>query len=412
MCDSLGIDQPEWSQFVNIEDAVTFAREVNYPVLVRPSYVLSGAAMRVIDDEDQLRHFLKDTSVVQQEHPVVISKYYNGCREIEFDGVASKGTLINYAISEHVEDAGTHSGDATLLLPAQRLHLETHRRVMGVASDLCRALEISGPFNVQFLANEASSSSKRTVKVIECNVRASRTLPFISKTLNVNFVELATRAMLGQKIEPRQVYLLDFDFVACKVPMFSFLRLSGADPHVGVEMQSTGEVACFGRDAHEAFLKGLLASGVKIPREPCGILLSLGSNDDKSAFAPYVPLLIEMGYTIYATSGTASFIENYSKGLKVHLLHSAITQKQPNVTSAIQDKQVRLVLTTPSSRDSGGASAGYYLRRRALDGGCGLLIEIRQAMMLVDALYHKRNVESSGEDFWTFQSWQESHRIS
>jgi len=417
MCDSLGVDQPEWSQFVNLQDALAFARSVNFPVLVRPSYVLSGAAMRVIDDEDQLRLFLETASVVQQEFPVVMSKYISGAREIEFDAVGRRGTLVNYAISEHVEDAGTHSGDATLILPAQGLKLETHRRVMHIASQLCRALDISGPFNVQFMAQEGCSSSMRSVKVIECNVRASRTVPFVSKTLNVNFIELATRVMLGQEVKPKQVHLLDFDFIACKVAMFSFLRLSGADPRVGVEMQSTGEVACFGRNAHEAFLKAMLASGLKVPQGPCGVLLSLGSKEDKQAFLPYVALLAEMGHSLYATSGTAAFIEaapvrtRSGKAVSPTVLHDALAKKRPNVTAAFQEGLVQLVITSPSSRNSQAATAGYFLRRRALDAGLALVVDLRQAMALVDALYDRWGAEAGGSSFWTLESWQECHRI-
>jgi len=363
--------------------------------------------MRVIDDEQQLRDFLQTSSVVEQEHPVVISKYISGAREIEFDAVAKNGRIINYAISEHVEDAGTHSGDATLLLPAQRLSMETHRRVMSIASQLCMALQISGPVNVQFLAQEGAASSMRSVKVIECNIRASRTVPFVSKTLNVNFIEQATRVMLGQDVKPRNVHVLDFDFIACKVPMFSFLRLSGADPRTGVEMQSTGEVACFGRDAHEAFLKGMLAAGLKLPAGPCGVLLSLGSKEDKRTLVPYLPLLAEMGYTLYATTGTASAIE--AAGLTVQLVHNAVSKKKPNVKPVLKEGLAKLVITTPSSRDSGGASAGYCLRRTALDAGVGLIVDLRQACMLIDALYAKW---TTGEkDFWTIESWQSCHRI-
>lgn len=421
MCDSLGIDQPEWSQFVDFADALAFAREVRFPVLVRPSYVLSGAAMRVIDSEDQLRTFLEDAAVVQQEFPVVISKFISGWREIEFDGVARQGSMINYAICEHVEDAGVHSGDATLLLPAQRLHLETHRRVLNIASELCRALAISGPFNIQFMAQESVPGiSRQCVKVIECNVRASRTLPFVSKTLNVNFIDLATRVMIGQDVKPMQVHVLDFDFIACKVPMFSFLRLTGADPRVGVEMQSTGEIACFGRDAHEAFLKGMLAGGLKLPKDPCGVLLSLGRQEDKKSFLGSLPLLVEMGYTIYATSGTSTFFDrelprfNSSAGTepsRVNMLNNAMTQKKPNVSAAIQEGLVKIVITTPSSRDSGGATAGYFLRRNALDSGCALVIDIRQAVMLVDAMHRKWSEEKAGRPFWTYESWHECHRI-
>lgn len=416
MCDELGIDQPEWSEFVKLEEALSFANMVGFPVLVRPSYVLSGAAMRVIDNEDQLKAFLGTSAVVEQEFPVVISKYIEHAREIEFDGIGRNGQVINYAISEHVEDAGTHSGDATLLLPSQRLHLETHRRVMHIAAQLCKALNISGPFNVQFMSQEGSSSSVRAVKVIECNVRASRTVPFVSKTLNVNFIELATRVMLKQDVKPMPVYLYDFEFVACKAPMFSFQRLSGSDPHVGVEMQSTGEVACFGQNANEAFLKALIASGVKVTFEPCGILLSLGPQDDKETILKYLPFLDEMGFKIFATTGTASYIEANApkrKGVPISVspLSNAVTQKRQNVLSAMADKSIKMVICTPSSRDSGGATAGYFLRRKALESQLMLLVNLQQALMFIDALYEKWNVERQGGEFWTLDSWQECHRI-
>lgn len=416
MCDELGIDQPEWAQFVELSAGLSFASRVGYPVLVRPSYVLSGACMRVVDTEVELKSFLSGSAVVKQDFPVVISKYIVGAREIEFDGVGKSGKIVNYAISEHVENAGVHSGDATLLLPAQRLPVETHRQVMKIAGDLCKALHISGPFNVQFMSQEGLSSSMRSVKVIECNLRASRTVPFVSKTLNVNFIELATRVMLGQDVKSTPVHLFDFDFVACKVPMFSFLRLSGADPHVGVEMQSTGEVACFGHDAHEAFLKGVLSSGLKLPMDPCGVLFSLGGQEDKRAMMQFLPMLLEMGYTLYGTAGTAEFMERNSaatigKTISLQVLQGALTQKKPNVNMAINEGAVRIVVCTPSSRDSGAATAGYYLRRNALEKGAALIVDLKNAMMLIDALYRKWTVERAGAEFWTLDSWHECHRI-
>lgn len=411
LCDELGIDQPEWSQFVEIEDALAFARKVSYPVLVRPSYVLSGAAMRVIEDDEGLKQFLTGQAVTSQEFPVVISKYIKGAREIEFDAVASQGQLVNYAISEHVENAGTHSGDATLLLPAQHLTMWTQRRVLHIASQLAEELMISGPFNVQFMATENVSSSARSIKVIECNVRASRTLPFVSKTLNVDFIELAIRVMLGQTVKPKPMQLADFTFIACKVAMFSFLRLSGSDPRVGVEMQSTGEVACFGRDAHEAFLKAVMASGLKLPRGPSGVLLSIGPQEDKETFMPYVHLLAQMGHTLYATSGTAAAIKDRCPNVSVQMLHNATTPKPPNVENAIKEGLVKLVITVPSSRDSEGATAGYFLRRKALDAGIALVVDLKYAMMLVDSLFHKFTVESASGEFWSLDSWQECHRI-
>jgi len=396
---------------VKIEDALAFARKVSYPVLVRPSYVLSGAAMRVIEDDAGLQKFLTGQAVTSQEYPVVISKYIKGAREIEFDAVASQGKLVNFAISEHVENAGTHSGDATLLLPAQQIHIATERRVKHIASQLCEELMISGPFNVQFMATENVSSTARSVKVIECNVRASRTVPFVSKTLNVNFIELAIRVMLGLPVQPKKISLEDCKFIACKAAMFSFLRLSGSDPRVGVEMQSTGEVACFGRDAHEAFLKAITAAGLKLPRGPCGVLLSIGPQEDKETFMPYVRLLAKMGHTLYATSGTAAAIKEHCPGVNVQMLHNATTPKPPNVENAIKEGLVKLVITAPSSRDSEGATAGYFLRRKALDAGVGLVVEMRLAMMLVDSLFHKFTVESSGAEFWTLESWHECHRV-
>merc|ERR1711957_474045 len=284
--------------------------------------------------------------------------------------------------SEHVEDAGCHSGDATLLLPAQRLHFETHRRVMHISMQLCRALRISGPFNIQFIASESSSSANRFVKVIETNLRASRTVPFVSKTFNINFIELATRVMLGQEVRPTRVHLLEFDFIACKVPMFSFLRLNGSDPRVGVEMQSAGEVACFGRDAHEAFLKAAIAGGLKLPKEPCGVLISIGGEANKEAFLPYVPLLAEMGYTTYATPGTAAFFEERCRdnaNVSVKSLHHARTESEPNVTSALADKTVRFVINVPSSRDSCGATAGFHQRRKAVDASAALVFDLKVA---------------------------------
>jgi len=252
----------------------------------------------------------------------------------------------------------------------------------------------------------------RSVKVIECNVRASRTVPFISKTLNVNFIELAMRVMMGYKVKPVQVHLLEFDFIACKVPMFSFLRLRGSDPRVGVEMQSTGEVACFGRDALEAFLKGCVAGGLKLPTEGAGVLVSLGSPSDKKAFLPHLQLLAEMGHVIYATSGTAEFLQSvgFTSG-KVTVLHKATTKREPNVNSSMREKKVELVINTPSSRESGGATAGYFLRRGALDAGLSLVVDLRQAMMLVDALHQKQAVERQGGEFWTIESWQRCHRL-
>ncbi|CAJ1380118.1 unnamed protein product [Effrenium voratum] len=286
---------------------------------------------------------------------------------------------------------------------------------LAVMHQLCKALNISGPFNVQFMALEDSCFSMRSVKVIECNVRASRTVPFVSKTFNVNFIEQATRVMLGQEVSKQKVYAHDFEFVACKAPMFSFLRLSGADPHLGVEMQSTGEVACFGHNAHEAFLKSLIASGVQISKifEPCGVLLALNPKD-KAAVAKYLPLLDEMGFKIFATHGTASFLEASKPQRNANnsaICVTPLAKSADGVVSAITEKTVKLVICTPSSRDSAGQTPGYKIRRKALETGACLIVNMQQALMLIDALYEKFTLERQGKDFWTLDSWQECHRI-
>ena len=298
LCDQLHIDQPEWSQFETLDEARSFCRSAGFPVLVRPSYVLSGAAMRVVTNDSELEVFLKTAAVVSRDHPVVISKYITGAKEVELDAVGKAGELVNYAIAEHIENAGVHSGDASLLLPAQRLFVETHRKVKSISQKLCKALKISGPFNIQFICKD------NEVKVIECNLRASRSMPFISKTYNVNFIELATRIMVGMPVRPAIIQPMDIEFVACKAPMFSFGRLKNSDPRLGVEMSSTGEVACFGVNAHEAFLKSMVAANFKLPSQ--SILVSLGPSTAKSEFVSSgaAQQLQEMGFTLYATKGT------------------------------------------------------------------------------------------------------------
>merc|ERR1719230_2067849 len=293
LCDALRIDQPEWSEFSTVEEAFHFCSRAGYPVLVRPSYVLSGAAMRVIPSDNDLERFLNDAAVVSRDYPVVISKYIAGAKEVELDAVGQQGELLNYAIAEHVENAGIHSGDASLLLPAQKLFVETHRRVKMIGQKLCRALKISGPFNIQFICKD------NEVKVIECNLRASRSMPFISKTYNVNFIDLATRVMLGVAVRPATIQPTDIDYVACKVPTFSFSRLKNSDPRLGVEMQSTGEVACIGNNQYEAFLKAMVAAGFKIPTK--NILICIGPSAQKLEFLQYASMLHDMGFQLFAT---------------------------------------------------------------------------------------------------------------
>merc|ERR1719238_680934 len=274
LCDSLRIDQPEWSEFTTTEEAFFFCRRAGYPVLVRPSYVLSGAAMRVVTSDGELERFLRTAAVVSRDYPVVITKYIAGAKEVELDAIGNQGDILNYAIAEHVENAGVHSGDASLLLPAQKLFVETHRRVKQLGQKLCRALKISGPFNIQFICKD------NEVKVIECNLRASRSMPFISKTYNVNLIELATRVMIGAPVQSVTIQPTEMECICTKVPMFSFGRLKNSDPRLGVEMQSTGEVACFGVNQYDAFLKAMIAAGFKLPKK--NVLLTIGPGHQKA----------------------------------------------------------------------------------------------------------------------------------
>jgi carbamoylphosphate synthase large subunit len=398
LCDSLRIDQPSWSQFTAVDEAFKFCGIMGYPVLVRPSYVLSGAAMRVVHADDELERFLKNASVVSGDYPVVISKYIENAKEVEMDGVAQDGELLNYAIAEHVENAGTHSGDASLILPAQKLFVETHRRVKKMTQKICRALRISGPFNIQFMCKE------NEVKVIECNLRASRSFPFISKTLNINFIEMATKIMLGMPVRPMEVQMLDMDFVCCKCPVFSFSRLKNSDPRLGVEMQSTGEVACFGRNHYEAFLKAMISTGFKLPDK--NILLSIGDPEKKLEFLPVVHMLQEMGFALYATKNTYDALAN--RGFQgITMVFKPHVKREPNAASLIRQGKIDLVINVPDSMDSAGATDGFVMRRMAIDGGIGLLTDIKVATLLGQALHRKWSRERSGKPFWGLESWQE-----
>jgi carbamoyl-phosphate synthase small subunit len=399
LCDSLRVDQPEWSQFTTIEEAFGFTRNVGYPVLVRPSYVLSGAAMRVVASDDELQIFLATAAVVSREYPVVISKYIEGAKEVEFDGVGQNGELLNYAIAEHIENAGCHSGDATHILPAQKLFVETIRRVKAISQKVCRALKISGPFNIQFMCKE------NEVKVIECNLRASRSLPFISKTYNVNFVDLATRVMVGMNVRSAAVQPIDMEYVCCKVPMFSFLRLKGSDPRLGVEMQSTGEVACFGLNQYEAFLTAMLAAGFKLPAK--NIMVSIGPDQQKNEFAiNCVSMLREMGFQLYATKSTCESLKKNGFESCVHV-NKPFTRREPNAITLLRAGKIDLVINVPSSMDSEGATDGFEIRRAALDTGVPLLTNIKTIALMVQALHRKWTRERAGKTFWSYRSWQE-----
>lgn len=374
--DSLDIDQPEWRELTNLKAAKEFADEVSYPVLIRPSYVLSGAAMSIVLNSDELEEYLKKASDISPEHPVVISKFITDAREIEVDAVAVNGQLFCYAISEHVENAGVHSGDATIVLPPQRTYLETMRRVKHITKQIARALEITGPFNIQFIAKD------NEVKVIECNLRASRSFPFVSKVLKINFIEIAVRLMLGEEVEKIDRSSFDLDYVGVKASQFSFTRLKGSDPVTGVEMASTGEVACLGDDFNEAFLKSVLATGYRIPKK--GVLLSTGTPKEKLEFIEELRTLRARGLKFYGTQGTADFYKQYD--IEVQHLYRPYEKLEPSVLSVMESGEVDLVINIPKNSEKLELDTDYLIRRRAVDLNIPLITNIQFAKRFVKAL--------------------------
>ena len=376
LLDELGIDQPRWAHVTVASDADRIVEQLGgFPVLVRPSYVLSGAAMAVAHEVNELRRILARASVVSSDYPVVVSKFETHAREVEIDAVADKGELVLWAISEHIEDAGTHSGDATLVLPPQTLYIATIRRVKQIAATLARALSITGPFNVQFLARH------NAVKVIECNLRASRSFPFASKVTGENFAAEAMRRMLGvgREIVNKN---LDLDYVGVKAPMFSFSRVAGADPMLGVEMMSTGEVGCLGRDLHEALLHALLATGMRFPQK--GVLLSLGPVVDKYWFADEARVIVdELLLPVYATRGTAEIlVELGIPCMAVEKGHGAGT----SALDVIEQGLVDFVINIPREYDQFGRPDGYLIRRQAIDAGVSLITDLQLARAIIEAL--------------------------
>jgi len=342
---------------------------------------------------------LKTAAVVSRDYPVVISKYIAGAKEVELDAVAQQGDLLNYAIAEHVENAGVHSGDASLLLPAQKLFVETHRRVKMIGQKLCRALKISGPFNIQFICKE------NEVKVIECNLRASRSMPFISKTYNVNFIELATRVMLGLSVRPVTIQPIDMEYVACKVSVFSFGRLKNSDPRLGVEMQSTGEVACFGVNQYEAHLKAMISAGFKLPAK--NILICIGPAQQKIEFAQYAVMLRDMGYQLFATKGTFEALKQVQGLENCTLLYKPLVKREPNVSTYLREGKLDLVINVPDSLDSQALTDGFELRRAAVDSSVSLITDIKTAILTTMSLHRKFTREQAGKPFWAYNSWQE-----
>lgn len=379
LLDQLGIEQPEWSKLNTIQDALNFANKVGYPVLVRPSYVLSGAAMAIATDDVELTRFLQKAVDVSPEHPVVISKFLVNAKELEFDAVAQNGEIICSAISEHVENAGVHSGDATLVLPAQRTYLETMRQIKKFSASIAKALNINGPFNIQFLAKD------NKVKVIECNLRASRSFPFVSKTLKKNFIELAAKVIVGKKVEKEDDLTFNYDYVGVKAPEFSFTRLEGADPTTGVEMASTGEVACLGNDFDEAFLKALTAVGYKFPIK--SILISSGTLESKTELLESTRQLLKIGVKFYATPGTAKFME--ANGIPVETLDWPLNGKSPNAADYIKSRKIDLVINIPKNYQEEELTNDYIIRRTAVDFKIPLITNRQLAMRLAEALVNK-----------------------
>jgi len=379
LLDEIGVDQPPWREVGSLADAVTFAQEIGYPVLLRPSYVLSGSAMGVATNEKELQLFLTKATEVSPQHPVVISKFFENTKEIEADAVAAQGKVLAMAVIEHVENAGVHSGDATLVLPPQRTYLETTRRIEKITSRIASSLNITGPFNVQYLAQGTN------VKVIECNVRASRSVPFVSKVYKQNFIGLAIQAMMGNSVHKVDKSIHDLDYVGVKAPQFSFTRLQGADPTVGVEMASTGEVGCLGDDFDEAFLKALISVGFKFPLKR--VLLSTGPLVDKVAFIESARLLQGLGVEFYATGGTAEFLARYD--IPTTVVHWPLENLSPNAEELIEQRKLDLVINIPKNYQETELTNDYYIRRKAVDFGIPLITNIQLANRLAEALSRK-----------------------
>ena len=375
--DEIEVDQPEWREVTTLDDAKQFATKVGYPVLIRPSYVLSGAAMSIVLTEDELDLYLKKATELNTEHPVVISKFITDAREIEVDAVATEGELFCYAIAEHVENAGVHSGDATIVLPPQRTYLETMRKVKLITKKIARALEITGPFNIQYIAKD------NEVKVIECNLRASRSFPFVSKTLKINFIEIATRLMLGEKVPRIDKSSFDLDYVGVKASQFSFTRLKGSDPVTGVEMSSTGEVACLGDDFNEAFLKSILATGFKIPQK--GVMLSTGTPKNKAELIDELKTLQKMGLKFYGTKGTAEFYKE-NGSLDVEVLYRPFDNKEPSILTYMSEGKIDLVINIPKTAEKVELDSDYIIRRKAVDLNIPLLTNIQIAKRFIKSL--------------------------
>ena len=376
MLDRIGVDQPRWRELTSMDDINEFVEEVGFPVLVRPSYVLSGAAMNVCSNQEELERFLQLTANVSKKHPVVVSQFIEHAKEVEMDAVAQNGEIVAYAISEHIEFAGVHSGDATIQFPPQKLYVETVRRIKRISREIARELNISGPFNIQYLARE------NDIKVIECNLRASRSFPFVSKVLKINLIELATKVMLGLPVEKPNKNLFELDYVGIKASQFSFNRLQKADPVLGVDMASTGEVGCIGSDTSCAVLKAMLSVGYRIPKK--NILLSTGTPKQKVEMLSAARLLQQKGYKLFATGGTSKFLtENGVENTQVYW--PSETNQQPQALDMLHKKEIDMVVNIPKNLTAGELSNGYKIRRAAIDLNVPLITNARLASAFINA---------------------------
>ncbi|MCQ2237792.1 MAG: carbamoyl-phosphate synthase (glutamine-hydrolyzing) large subunit [Bacteroidaceae bacterium] len=376
MLDRIGVDQPRWSALTSMEDVNAFIEEVGFPVLVRPSYVLSGAAMNVCSNQEELERFLKLAANVSKKHPVVISQFIEHAKEVEMDAVAQNGEIIAYAISEHIEYAGVHSGDATIQFPPQKLYVETVRRIKKISKQIAKALKISGPFNIQYLARE------NDIKVIECNLRASRSFPFVSKVLKINLIDLATKVMLGLPVEKPKKNLFDLDYVGIKASQFSFNRLQKSDPVLGVDMASTGEVGCLGDDVNCAILKSMLSVGQRIPEK--SVLLSTGTAKQKASMLNAARLLVSKGYKLYATGGTSKYLtENEVENTMVYW--PSEEGMQPQALDMLHNHEIDMVVNIPKNLTAGELTNGYKIRRAAIDLNIPLITNARLATAFINA---------------------------
>ncbi len=389
MLDRIGVDQPRWKELTSLSDIKGFVDEVGYPVLIRPSYVLSGAAMNVCSNDEELENFLKLAAEVSKKHPVVVTEFVENAKEVEIDAVANNGEIVMYAISEHVEFAGVHSGDATIQFPAQRLYIETVRRIKKTARKIAKELQITGPFNIQFLARE------NEIKVIECNLRASRSFPFVSKILKINFIDLATQVMLGKNVQKPNKNEFDFDYVGIKASQFSFSRLQKADPVLGVDMASTGEVGCIGDNFHDAMLKSMLSVGYRIPKKT--VLFSTGPAKSKVALLESAKLLHLKGYELYATGGSQKFLEE--NGVPAKRVYWPSENIHPNAVEMIHNKEIDLVVNIPKNFSTSELDNGYKIRRAAIDFNIPLLTNARLASAFIQS-FCKLNMDDIEIKAW------------